>query len=131
MTTEIQKPGSEQQVIELKPNYRIPIVLVISAIPLVLINVIVAAVISIFGLFLMFQTVAIRLQFSETALDVYRSGNIIRSFPYAEWSNWRIFWQPVPILFYFREINSIHFLPIIFDAKTLVDCLEKYCPRKS
>ncbi len=130
MTTEIEQSASPQQFVELQPNYRIPIFLVIAAIPLSLVNIILAAVISIFGLFLMFQTVAIRLQFTQTALDVYRSGNLIRSFPYSEWSNWRIFWQPVPILLYFREVNSIHFLPIIFDAKTLVDCLEKYCPQK-
>ena len=130
MTTEIEQSASPQQFVELQPNYRIPIFLVIAAIPLSLVNIILAAVISIFGLFLMFQTVAIRLQFTQTALDVYRSGNLIRSFPYSEWSNWRIFWQPFPILFYFREVNSIHFLPIIFDAKTLVDCLEKYCPQK-
>ncbi|MDJ0743220.1 MAG: DUF3119 family protein [Xenococcaceae cyanobacterium MO_167.B27] len=131
MTTEIETSLSQKQIIELQPNYKIPIFLVICAIPLSLVNIIVAAVISILGLFLMFQTVFIRLQFSETALEVYRSGNLIRSFPYSDWSNWRIFWQPVPILFYFREINSIHFLPIIFDAKTLVSCLEKYCPQKS
>ncbi|MDJ0530907.1 MAG: DUF3119 family protein [Xenococcaceae cyanobacterium MO_207.B15] len=131
MTTEIETSLSQKQIIELQPNYKIPIFLVICAIPLSLVNIIVAAVISILGLFLMFQTVFIRLQFSETALDIYRSGNLIRSFPYSDWSNWRIFWQPVPILFYFREINSIHFLPIIFDAKTLVSCLEKYCPQKS
>jgi hypothetical protein len=34
----------------------------------------------------------------------------------------------VPILFYFKEINSIHFLPIIFDSATLRLCLEKYYP---
>ena len=130
MTTEIEQSASQQQIVELAPNYRIPIFLVISAIPLFLVNIIVAAVISLLGLFLMFQTVAIRLQFSQTALDVCRSGKVIRSFPYSDWSNWRIFWQPVPILLYFREVNSIHFLPIIFDAKTLVDCLEKYCPQK-
>ncbi len=97
MTTEIETSPSREKIIELKPNYKIPIFLVILAIPLSLVNIIVAAVISIFGLFLMFQTVAIRLQFTETALDVYRSGNLIRRFPYSEWSNWRIFWQPVPI----------------------------------
>ena len=130
MTTEIEQSASQQQVVELAPNYKIPLFLIISAIPLFFVNIIPATVISILGLFLMFQTTVIRLQFSQTALGVYRSGNLIRSFPYSDWSNWRIFWQPVPILFYFREVNSIHFLPIIFDAKTLVDCLEKYCPQK-
>jgi hypothetical protein len=84
--------------------------------------------IGLFGLFLLFQTVTLRLQFTETDLDVYRSGQLIRRFPYAEWQNWRIFWEPVPILFYFKEVKSIHFLPIIFNPKTLKACLEKHCP---
>ena len=60
-----------------------------------------------------------------------RSDKLIRSFPYSEWLNWEIFWSPVPVLFYFKEVNSIHFLPIIFDAKTLRSCLEQYYPRQS
>lgn len=78
----------------------------------------------------MFQTATIRLQFTENALDVYRSGTLIRRFPYQEWLNWRIFWSPVPILFYFREVKSIHFLPVLFDPKMLQTCLEQRCPRK-
>jgi hypothetical protein len=128
-TTEIQNKLDTQQIVELAPSYKIPIFLVLIAIPLALVNIVVAIIISIFGLFLMFQAVKIRLQFTPTALDIYNSETMIRRFPYQEWSNWRIFWQPIPILFYFREVNSIHFLPIIFDNKTLVSCLEKYCPK--
>ncbi|HBB34665.1 MAG TPA: DUF3119 domain-containing protein, partial [Cyanobacteria bacterium UBA9273] len=43
--------------------------------------------------------------------------------------NWRIFWPQLPILFYFKEIKSIHFLPILFDPKQLNTCLEQRCPR--
>jgi len=75
----------------------------------------------------MLQTVIIRLSFTGTALEVYRSEQRIRRFPYSEWSNWKIFWEPVPILFYFREVNSIHFLPILFDPKMLRQCLEQHC----
>lgn len=128
-TTKTVNNLDPQQVIELAPSYKIPIFLVAIAIPLALLNIIVAIVISIFGLFLMFQTVNIRLQFTPTALDIYYSGKMIRQFPYQEWSNWQIFWQPIPILFYFREVNSIHFLPIIFDAKRLISCLDKYRPK--
>jgi Protein of unknown function (DUF3119) len=78
----------------------------------------------------MFQSVIISLKFTATDLEVYRGDKLIRSFPYQEWENWRIFWNPVPILFYFKEIKSIHFLPIIFDPKTLKICLEQRCPRK-
>ncbi len=115
------------ETVELAPSYTIPFVLVLAAIPLLLVQQWLALVIGVFGLFLMLQTVTIRLQFTPTALDVYRSGNLIRRFPYQDWSNWEIFWSPVPILFYFREVKSIHFLPIIFNAKTLRNCLEQYC----
>lgn len=115
--------------IELAPSYKIPIVLILIALPLFLLNKIIAVLILILGAFLMFQAKNIKLQFTLTALDLYNSNKKIRSFPYDEWINWRIFWQPVPILFYFKEVNSIHFLPIIFDPKALVSCLEKHCPK--
>lgn len=118
-----------EQVVELAPSYKIPIFLIAIAIPLAFFSITAAIIFSVLGLFLMFQAVNIRLQFTSTALDVYNSRSLLRHFPYDEWSNWRIYWRPVPILFYFREVNSIHFLPIIFDPKTLVNCLEKHCPR--
>lgn len=117
------------QTVELAPSYTIPIVLVLAAIPLLLVQVWVSGAIALFGIFLLFQTAAIRLRFTESALDVYRSDNLIRRFPYQEWQNWRIFWPSVPILFYFKEVKSIHFLPILFDAKMLRACLEQRCPK--
>lgn len=115
--------------VELKPSYNIPIVLVLAAIPLMFVQPWVGGLVAIFGLFLMLQAVTLRLQFTTTDLDVYRGDKLIRRFPYQEWQNWRIFWPSVPILFYFKEINSIHFLPIIFDPNTLKACLEQRCPR--
>ena len=119
--------NSSLETVELAPSYTIPLVLVLAAIPLLLVQPWIAALVGLFGLFLMLQTVTIRLQFTPTALDVYRSGKLIRQFPYQDWSNWEIFWSPVPILFYFREVKSIHFLPIIFNANTLRNCLEQHC----
>lgn len=121
---------SNLETIELPPNYIIPLAIVLGAIPFGLVNIWLSVIFAGFGLFLTIQTALIRLRFTPTTLDVYRSGQRIRSFPYAEWSNWRIFWSPVPILFYFREVNSIHFLPIIFDAATLKACLETFCPQQ-
>lgn len=115
--------------VELKPSYTIPLVLVITAVPLMFFQPVLGAVLALFGLFLLFQTVTLRLQFTATDLDIRRGETLIRRFPYSEWQNWRIFWYPVPILFYFKEINSIHFLPILFDANTLRTCLEERCPR--
>jgi hypothetical protein len=115
--------------VELKPSYNIPVVLVLAAIPLLLVQPLVGGVIAIFGLFLMLQAVTLRLRFTATDLDIYRGEKLIRRFPYQEWQNWRIFWHPVPILFYFKEVKSIHFLPILFNPKTLQSCLEQRCPR--
>lgn len=115
--------------VQLAPSYTLPLVLVIAAIPLLLVSAWLGGAIALFGLFLMFQAATLRLQFTETALDIYRSETLIRHFPYQDWQNWRIFWSGVPILFYFKEVNSIHFLPILFDPKTLKSCLEQRCPR--
>ncbi|MEA5510277.1 DUF3119 family protein [Crocosphaera sp. UHCC 0190] len=126
--TSLTSPSVGEQTIELAPSYKIPLVLIAIAIPLLLVQPWFSLPLALFGLFLLLQTVTIRLQFTPTSLDVYRSSKLLRHFPYAEWTNWRIFWNPVPILFYFREVNSIHFLPIIFDPKTLKACLEERCP---
>ncbi len=117
--------------VELQPSYNIPIVLVIVAIPFLLVIPILGALSALFGLFLMFQAVTLRLQFTPTAMDIYRGEKLIRRFPYQEWQNWRVFWNGFPILFYFKEINSIHFLPILFDPNMLKTCLEQRCPRIS
>lgn len=114
--------------VELKPSYNIPVVLVIAAIPLILLQPWIGSIVMLFGLFLMFQTLTLRLQFTTTDLDIYRGEKLIRRFPYQEWQNWRIFWNKVPILFYFKEVKSIHFLPILFDPDTLKTCLEQRCP---
>ena len=115
--------------VELKPSYNIPVFLVVGAIPILLIQPWVGGILAVLGLFLMLQAVTLRFQFTATAFDLYRGEKLIRCFPYQEWQNWRIFWTPVPILFYFKEVNSIHFLPILFDPKTLKSCLEERCPR--
>ena len=116
--------------VELKPSYNIPIVLIIGSIPLLVIGQLLAGgIIGLFGLFLMYQAVTLRLQFTATDLDLVRGDDLLRRFPYSEWQNWRIFWNVIPILFYFKETKSIHFLPILFDPKTLKSCLEERCPR--
>jgi Protein of unknown function (DUF3119) len=117
------------ETITLPPSFKIPIVLIAAAIVITLVKWWLGLPIGLFGLFLLLQSVLLKLQFTDTALDVYRGEQLIRSFPYAEWSHWEIFWAPVPILFYFREVNSIHFLPIIFDPTMLRACLTQRCPQ--
>lgn len=135
--TSAASSSTSTQTVELSPSYTLPLVLIVAA-PLVLLlqqwvglalSLTVSLVSALFGLFLFFQAVTIRLQFTATALDIYRSEKMIRRFPYQDWQNWRIFWTPVPILFYFKEVKSIHFLPVLFDPKMLKTSLEQRCPR--
>ena len=128
MTTNIENDNLIE-VVELSPNYKIPLALIAIAIALSFVSIWVGGIVALLGLFLTIQTALIRLQFSDRALLVLRSGKVIKTFPYSDWLNWEIFWSPVPILFYFREVNSIHFLPIIFNSRTLVDCLNKHYPK--
>ena len=129
MTTSFEPTSAST--VELAPSYTLPLVLVVAAIPLLLVQAWVGGAIALFGLFLMFQAATLRLQFTETALDIYRGETLIRRFPYQEWQNWKIFWPAVPILFYFKEVKSIHFLPILFDPKALKTCLKQRCPAES
>jgi len=130
---------SKQETITLSPDYRLPAAILAIGLGLIflgnsmilgsqlfsLIVLIVGIIISLFSFFLTLQTAIIRLSFTEEALLVYRSQKVIRKFPYSDWMNWEIFWKPVPILFYFREVKSIHFVPVLFDVKTLRKCLEE------
>lgn len=126
--TSVKPFANTEQTVELSPSYKIPLVLILAAIAIAPIQIWLGLVIFLFGLFLTLQTATIRLKFTTTALDIYRSQKLIRQFPYADWQNWYIFWTPIPVLFYFKEVKSIHFLPVLFDPKTLRACLEKYCP---
>ena len=85
-----------------------------------------ALVVGLFGLFLLLQSQLLRLQFSAEALLVWRGASLLRSFPYSDWLGWKLFWQPLPVLFYFREQRSIHLLPVLFDAATLRQQLEQH-----
>jgi hypothetical protein len=127
VTTASPNPVSTET-IQLAPSYTLPIALVCGAIPIFLLQPWVSGAIALFGLFLLLQAVTLRLQFTNAALEVYRGETLIRRFPYQDWQNWEIFWSGVPILFYFKEVKSIHFLPILFDPKMLRICLEQRCP---
>ncbi len=119
-TTQTPTPSTTT---ELAPSYVLPLALLAIAIPLALIQRLAGAGVGLFALFLLVQAGTLRLVFTATALEVYRGQAQIRHFPYSEWQNWRVFWPAVPILFYFREVNSIHFLPVLFDPQQLQACL--------
>ena len=84
-----------------------------------------ALILGLFGIFLAIQTYLLRLRFEADALLVLRAkGTVeIKRFPYKDWQYWQIFWPPFPVLFYFREVNSINFLPMLFNADQLTEQL--------
>jgi Protein of unknown function (DUF3119) len=119
------------ETVVLNPSYRLPIGLAIAALPLTRLSLWAALPIFLFAIFLGVQATILRLHFTSTDLEIYRGQTQIRTFPYADWYHWEIYWPAVPILFYFREVNSIHFLPVLFDPAALAQCLSDRCPRKA
>ena len=111
----------------LTPSYNLPIAIVLLSLPLLWIQLGIGLLIAVLGLFLLYQTTTIRLIFTPTALEVRRNEGLLKTFPYAEWQTWKVFWPAVPILFYFKEVNSIHFLPVLFSPEELQAQLENYC----
>jgi hypothetical protein len=87
-----------------------------------------ALVVGLFGLFLLVQSQILRLELGPEALVVWRQQQELRRFPYHDWLNWTVFWPRLPVLFYFRERQSIHLLPMLFDADTLRDQLRQRLP---
>lgn len=128
LTIAVNNQTLTSEIIELTPHYNLPIFIIILGVALSLLQIIIGIIIVLFGFFLLIQANIIKLKFTPIALEVYRQQTKIREFPYTDWQNWAIFWQPIPILFYFKEVKSIHFLPIIFAPDTLKQCLEKYYP---
>jgi len=112
--------------VTLSPDARLPLLVVafgLALLPLPL-SPWPTAVVVLFGLFLMLQTASLRLEFEERGLIVWQNGRELRRFPYDQWLTWRLFAPWLPGLLYFRETQSIHFLPILFSPKQLREQLE-------
>ena len=118
-------PDPSQGVI-LAPRVWLPLAVVALGLASLLLNLWLALLVCLFGLFLLIQSQVLRLQFSADALLVWRGETVLRRFPYSEWINWTLFWGPIPVLFYFREQQSIHFLPVLFDATSLREQLDRH-----
>ncbi|MCF2970529.1 DUF3119 family protein [Synechococcus sp. Nb3U1] len=109
----------------LTPDFRLSLAILALSVPLFWLSFWAALGVGLFGLFLVVQTALIGLAFTKTALQVYSGSKRIREFPYSEWRDWQIFWPALPILFFFRETQSIHFLPTLFNPAELQSCLEQ------
>jgi hypothetical protein len=109
----------------LAPRPWVPLGVVLLGLAALALNAWAALIVSLFGLFLLVQSQLLRLQFSDDALLVWRGETVLRRFPYNDWLDWKLFWGPLPVLFYFREQRSIHLLPVLFDATTLREQLQQ------
>ena len=112
--------------VTLKPDARLPLLVVVfgaALLPLPL-HPWPTLVVVLFGVFLLIQTASLRLEFEERALIVWQNSRELRRFPYDQWLTWRLFAPWLPGLLYFRETQSIHFLPILFCPKELREQLE-------
>ncbi len=121
----------------LKPFYRLPILIIslgLLLLPLP-INPWPSIIISSFGLFLLIQSLILRVEFTSDDLVVLQMGRELRRFPFKSWIAWRLLLPNLPGLLYFREEASPHLLPIIFDPKELENQLKLkvgslQCPKK-
>ncbi len=105
----------------LKPSPRLPILITLLGIGLLPLpfNPWPSIVIIIFGLFLLIQSLILRLEFSDKAMIVWQLGRELRNFPFENWLAWRIFLPWLPRILYFREKACPHLLPILFDPINL------------
>ena len=123
----LSSPPASSITTTLHPDYRLSLSTLFVGLCLASVQAWVGVFIALLGLFLVVQTTVIRLAFTETELQVCRGKTILRQFPYAEWQTWTVFWGAVPILFYFREVKSIHFLPMLFSPTELRCQLNQHC----
>ena len=119
MSSSSNKDTSDEVI--LKPMYRLPVLIILTGLIILLTPAAkwIALTISIFGIFLLIQSLTLKLKFTSKDLIVLQLGKEIRSFPYQQWLAWRIFFPKLPGILYFRETASPHLLPILFDEAML------------
>ena len=125
MTTTSSSPGPDT--VSISPSPRLALLITLFSLSLLALpfKPWPTVVVGLFGVFLLVQTYSLRLEFTSETLVVWRGQQELRRFPYAEWKSWRLFAPWLPGLFYFREVKSIHFLPILFNPAELRQQLEQ------
>ncbi len=114
------------QSVVLQPFYRLPLLIISLGLLLLIvpINPWPSILTIIFGLFLLIQSLILRLEFTSEDLVVMQLGRELRRFPFKSWIAWRLFFPKLPGILYFREEASPHLLPIIFDPIELENQLK-------
>tara|TARA_Y100000589_G_scaffold281920_2_gene279123 strand:+ start:2209 stop:2610 length:402 start_codon:yes stop_codon:yes gene_type:complete len=105
----------------ISPYYQLPIILIFLSFMLLFLNIgIWPTVLSAsFSFFLLLQAFTLRLKITNNELIVLQLGKEIRRFPFSNWISWKLFFPNIPGIFYFREKESPHLLPILFNPTQL------------
>jgi len=115
-----------EETVVLAPGLRLPLAILLLGSLLCLVNLAAGGAMAFLGLILLLQSVRLRLVFTPDALELHNGSVVLRRFPYKNWRGWSLFWKPLPVLLYFREVNGIHFVPVIVDGQGLRQQLERW-----
>ena len=113
--------------VTISPSFQLPIILIVLSFMLLFLNIGIwpTIVSSSFSFFLLLQTFTLRINITKEDFVVLQLGKEIRRFPFKNWIAWKLFLPDLPGIFYFRETNSPHLLPILFNPKQLKEELLK------
>mmetsp|Transcript_9380 Transcript_9380/g.24867 ORF Transcript_9380/g.24867 Transcript_9380/m.24867 type:complete len:127 (+) Transcript_9380:5796-6176(+) len=94
------------------------------------------------GTFLLIQTSVVRFVFTDSTFTVAKKTSnpeeleFVNSWAYSSITNWEVWWEPFPVLCYFKETESydgrgsIHFFPVLFNGRALVNAFQTKTVRK-
>ena len=113
--------------VTISPSFQLPIILIVLSFMLLFLNIGIwpTIVSSSFSFFLLLQAFTLRINITKEDFVVLQLGKEIRRFPFKNWIAWKLFLPDLPGIFYFRETNSPHLLPILFNPKQLKEELLK------
>ena len=113
--------------VTISPSFQLPIILIVLSFTLLFLNIGIwpTIVSASFSFFLLLQAFTLRINITKEDFVVLQLGKEIRRFPFKNWIAWKLFLPDLPGIFYFRETNSPHLLPILFNPKQLKEELLK------
>eukprot|EP00274_Cyanoptyche_gloeocystis_P003127 CAMPEP_0196655618 /NCGR_PEP_ID=MMETSP1086-20130531/5373_1 /TAXON_ID=77921 /ORGANISM="Cyanoptyche gloeocystis , Strain SAG4.97" /LENGTH=150 /DNA_ID=CAMNT_0041988029 /DNA_START=276 /DNA_END=728 /DNA_ORIENTATION=+ len=125
---------TQRSAVILSPSYKLPVGLGIIDIVLALNDgpLPLEGFILFLATFLYIQATKLRLKFTQESMELISrkedtgSSVVVRSFPYQDWLNWVVFWPAFPLVFYWKETKSPHFMPMLFDPDELKACLKEH-----
>tara|TARA_Y100001935_G_scaffold251870_1_gene254662 strand:+ start:2877 stop:3278 length:402 start_codon:yes stop_codon:yes gene_type:complete len=121
------KKSKNENSVTISPSFQLPIILIFLSFMLLFLKIGIWPTIfsASFSFFLLLQAFTLRIKITETNFIVLQLGKEIRTFPFKNWISWKLFLPKLPGIFYFREENSPHLLPILFNPKQLQEELIK------